>query len=300
MHIYDVVLASAKEFLNPLEGDWRTDQVNLEDQLVIDAFEKLGLKAIREDWASTSFDWSTTKSVLIRATWDYHERFEEFENWVLRTNDSTQLFNSGEAVAWNMDKIYLREMQSQGINIPQTVFFDKNESKDVVRLASSLNWAKFIVKPCISAGGRETHLFTISEIQEKSEFIHSLFAQEDMMIQEFQHNIVSQGEVSIIMFGDQYSHAVIKNAKPGDFRVQDDFGGSVRNYVPSNEEIEFAKACIAACPFETAYARVDYFKDNRGQLALGELEIIEPELWFRQCETAADLLARTIKNRLQG
>ena len=119
-----------------------------------------------------------------------------------------------------------------------------------------------------------------------------------MMLQEFQENIVSEGEMSLMLFDGEYSHAVLKIAKPGDFRVQDDYGGSVHDYKPSTAEIEFAKKVIHACPELPTYARVDIFKDNYGKWALAELEIFEPELWFRNRHEAASVLAGIIKSKV--
>ena len=42
------------------------------------------------------------------------------------------------------------------------------------------------------------------------------------------------------------------------------------------------------------FARVDLVWDNNGELALSELELIEPELWFRFNAEAADELAEGI------
>ncbi|MEO0438812.1 MAG: hypothetical protein AAF098_18120, partial [Pseudomonadota bacterium] len=65
-------------------------------------------------------------------------------------------------------------------------------------------------------------------------------------MQPFQHRIVSEGEVSMMVFNGQFTHAVLKKAKAGDFRVQDDFGGTVDDYTPTEEEIEFAKNTVRA------------------------------------------------------
>ena len=96
----------------------------------------------------------------------------------------------------------------------------------------------------------------------------------------------------------EFSHAVLKIAKPGDFRVQDDFGGTVHDYSPSAEQIAFAKSVVHAAPELPIYARVDIFRDNEGNWALAELEIFEPELWFRLDPTAAHTLAKTIKDKV--
>lgn len=82
--------------------------------------------------------------------------------------------------------------------------------------------------------------------------------------------------------------------------VQDDFGGSVNMYSPTDEEIIFAENTAKACVELPIYSRVDIFTDNDKKIALSELELIEPELWFRFFPQAAKTLASDIKNRLEA
>ena len=126
----------------------------------------------------------------------------------------------------------------------------------------------------------------------------SLIINESMMLQPFQNNIIIKGEISMILIDGIYTHAILKKAKVGDFRVQDDFGGSVHNYIPTDEEITFAENAIKTCPELPVYARVDIFTDNDNKIALSELELIEPELWFRHNPEAANKLAKAIKLKL--
>ena len=119
-----------------------------------------------------------------------------------------------------------------------------------------------------------------------------------MIFQNYMTNIVEEGEISLIMIGGEHTHSVKKKAKKGDFRVQDDHGGTVENYKPSNEEIKFAQRCIEKCPERTLYARVDIIYDNENKLALNELELIEPELWFREYPKSAEILADKVNNYL--
>ena len=102
----------------------------------------------------------------------------------------------------------------------------------------------------------------------------------------------------MMVFNGKFTHAILKKAKAGDFRVQDDFGGSVSDYSPTNEEITFAENTVKACPELPIYARVDIFTDNNTKIALSELELIEPELWFRHHPEAATVLAEAIKLKL--
>ena len=99
----------------------------------------------------------------------------------------------------------------------------------------------------------------------------------------------------MMIINGTFTHAVLKIAKKGDFRVQDDFGGSVHEYNPTKTEIAFAENAVKACHELPIYARVDIFTDNKGDIALADLELIEPELWFRNYPEAADLLASAIK-----
>ena len=97
-----------------------------------------------------------------------------------------------------------------------------------------------------------------------------------------------------MIIGGEYSHAVLKRAKPGDYRVQDDFGGTVRLYEPRKPELDFARRVILSLPFSPVYARIDIILDNAGEIALSELELIEPEMWFRLKKSAPRRLARAI------
>jgi hypothetical protein len=97
-----------------------------------------------------------------------------------------------------------------------------------------------------------------------------------------------------MIINGEFTHAILKTAKAGDFRVQDDFGGTVKNYEPSALELEFAQEVVSKCETVPYYGRVDMLWDNDGNPALGELEIIEPEMWFRFFPKSAHKLADVI------
>ena len=101
-----------------------------------------------------------------------------------------------------------------------------------------------------------------------------------------------------MVFGGKYTHAVLKQAKKGDFRVQDDFGGSIAIYNPDKEMIELAEKSVKTMSPIPAYARVDVIWNNKSELVVSELELIEPELWFRYNPHAADVLAKYINGLL--
>ena len=121
-----------------------------------------------------------------------------------------------------------------------------------------------------------------------------------MLFQEYLKNITLNGEISLIMIGGEYTHAVKKMAKKGDFRVQDDHGGIVEKYDSNNTEIEFAKNVLKKCPYNPIYARIDIVYDNQDIPSLSELELIEPELWFRNNPNAAEKLAGQVLNLISS
>ena len=79
----------------------------------------------------------------------------------------------------------------------------------------------------------------------------------NLLVQEFQKTFLSHGEFSLIVIGGKYTHAVIKRVKKGDYRVQDDYGGSVERYIAPNEMVGFAESIISKCDPIPFYARVD-------------------------------------------
>lgn len=292
----DVVILTDNRYIDPEKTDWYINQVLLEDKLLQTALEKQGLIVCKKDWADPNFDWASTKHAIFRTTWDYFERFDEFFSWLEITKHKTNFINSSEIINWNVDKHYLADLSKKGINIAQTLFIEKGDSITLSKLFKKTNWKEAVIKPAISGAARHTYRISENNYKKYEQIFQKLIANECMLFQEFLDNIIIKGEVSLIMIGGKYTHAVKKIAKKGDFRVQDDHGGKVKEYIPIKEEILFAENCLTVIPFSPIYARVDIVYDNKKQPSLSELELIEPELWFRNNKESAALLAKEIFN----
>ena len=293
---YDFTILTDNRWVNPKRINDYTSNVLLEDRLLLEALERKHFKVNRKSWDDKSFDWSSTKFVIFRTTWDYFERFHEFNKWLKGVQNKTGLINPRELILWNIDKHYLNDLEKKGIPIPPTIFIENNDSRSLTEIAKSTSWKKFILKPVVSGGAYNTFMLEKKDLEEHEHIFRKLIEKEAMMLQEFQENIFEMGEVSLMIFGGKYSHAVLKKAKQGDFRVQDDFGGTLHDYEPKQKEIDIAEACILACPQLPLYARVDIMWDNNKEPIIGELEMIEPELWFRRNDNSADKLADAIAN----
>lgn len=292
--MYDITILTDRRYVDPVERNDYVDNVLLEDKLLQLALEKKGLNVFRTNWDNADFNWATTRYAIFRTTWDYFDRYEEFVQWMKAVEKQTVLLNSKELIQWNIDKHYLGELSNKGINIPSTVFIEKGENRSLESVIDETTWDEFILKPVISGAARNTFRIKRSEISDYELKFRTFISQESYMVQEFQQNILTQGEISLMVFGGKFSHAVRKIAKPGDFRVQDDFGGTVQGYDPDKEEIAFAEMVVEKINPKPIYARIDVFNDNNGNPAIGEVELIEPELWFRMKDGSADLLANTI------
>lgn len=293
---YDIVLLTQKEYVNPSQITPYVQNILTEDSLLTSALEQKGFKVARTFWDNDAFDWTETRFALFRATWDYFHRFEEFHLWLKRCAPTVDFINPYSVIQWNMDKHYLGQLKEKGINIPPTLFIEKGEVVQLRDLIQQKGWNKAILKPAIAGGARHTYLFDRESAADYQEVFEQLLANESMLLQEFQKNIVSKGEVSFMVFGGRYSHSILKKAKTGDFRVQDDFGGSVHPYEASMEERQFVEQVIAQCDELPVYARVDVMWDNKNQLCVSELEMIEPELWFRTDRHAAQAMANAVSD----
>lgn len=291
----DIVVLTEDKYINPTEINTYNSNVLLEDQLVLNALIKEGLVAVRKSWSDPDFDWNTTKFILFRTTWDYFDRYDEFSDWLVDVSKKTTLLNSARIINWNIDKHYLTDLKENGIHVCETHFIEQGSNITLVELHQQLGWQKTVLKPCISGAARHTYKLELVTLEQHEAIFQDLIANEAMMLQPFQENILTKGEYSFIVIDGVYSHAVLKIAKPGDFRVQDDFGGTVHNHIATSEQIEFAENAVKACIEQPMYARVDVIIDNNNKLAISEIELIEPELWFRNNPNAATLLAKALK-----
>jgi glutathione synthase/RimK-type ligase-like ATP-grasp enzyme len=206
----------------------------------------------------------------------------------------TTLINPKSLIYWNIDKHYLQDLEKLGVRIPPTLFIEQKDNRSLEEIIASSTWEEFILKPAISGAARHTYKISRDEITNYESQFSELIANESMLIQEYQKQITTKGEIAFMVFGGKFSHAILKKAKSGDFRVQDDFGGTIETYIPNNAEIQFAESVIGKIQPVPVYARVDAIWDNTDQLCIGEVELIEPELWFRMDSNSADKCAKAI------
>jgi glutathione synthase/RimK-type ligase-like ATP-grasp enzyme len=293
MHSFDVALLTDRRYIADVAAadDWYLGNILADDRLLQAALARRGLTSVRVDWADPEVDWSRFRCAVFRTTWDSFERFGEFTAWLRRVERLTRLCNPLPLVRWNVDKHYLADLADRGIPVTPSRFLERGSSVTLAEALAESGWDEAVIKPCVSGAARHTYRVNRLTADQHQPLLARLLAQEAMMLQPFQADVARTGEDTLMVFGGRYSHAVRKVAKPGDFRVQDDHGGTVHEYRPTNEQIALAERAIVACSPPPVYGRIDLVRDNDGRLAVMELELIEPELWLRRSPPAADRFA---------
>jgi glutathione synthase/RimK-type ligase-like ATP-grasp enzyme len=268
----DVVLATARELPHGPEP---------ETPLLVSALQERGLDAVMAPWGSEAS--LQGRLVVIRTTWDYTDKREEFLAWARDVDAVTRLLNPLDVIEWNSHKSYLLDLAYAAVPVIPTALVAKNASAADQLGALHEYEGEVVIKPAVSVGAIGT-ILTGALSTEAAEHLRSLTEVGDALVQPFEPTVVD-GEVSLIYFGGELSHSVRKVPADGDYRVQIFHGGTVEPHVATVEEQAVAAVALAAVTTELAYARVDLVPTSRGP-AVMELELIEPQL-FLEADAAA-------------
>lgn len=265
------------------------------------AFDALGAAAQPVPWGTPWADIDADLCV-IRTPWDYFERAEDFLRWV--ESSPVPVVNPGAVLRWNHHKGYLLELQDAGVaRIPSTASLPEGGVRPTSadELLERVAAERAVVKPAVSAGAFQT---TVIEPGDRIEWTDE--HRGDFLVQAFVDKVEEIGEWSLTYFGGRFSHAVLKKAKDGDFRVQDDHGGSVHVHGAPDalrsaaDGIVAGTAQLLGLERPLVYARVDLVEVPYGPPLLMELELIEPELFLRADPGAPGRFARACLDSQAG
>jgi glutathione synthase/RimK-type ligase-like ATP-grasp enzyme len=274
-----------------------TDYADLkvDDRLLREELEGRGCEGISVVWDEDGVDWGGFDFCLVRSTWDYHEKYDDFLNWARQVEAVTALQNPAAVIAWNSDKTYLRELAAQGVRTVPTVWVARGEEVDLEEVLAGQGWDKAVVKPVVDLGAKNLHRVRPGE---GSGALESVLRRHDAMVQPFLPSLEEQGELSLIYIAGELSHAVRKRPAAGDFRVQSIWGGTFSSAEPNAAQLELAERALAQLDEVPLYARVDLVTDLDGAPCLIELELIEPNLYLSTNPTAAARLADAVMAHL--
>lgn len=276
------------------------------DRPLIAALEQRGARVQRPVWHDHDVRWDAFDLALVRTTWDYTSRRDEFVAWATRAGEATRLWNPPEVIRWNTHKSYLLELEDRGAPVVPTAWLAQGDRVDLDVLLTRRGWARAVVKPAVGASSEGLLLVAAGEARERGEdadvvagqaHLDGLLARGDVMVQPFLDGVAVSGELSVVVIDGDVSHAVRKVPVGGEFRVQEEFGGRNQAVSVDPEVAALARWTVESTGVELLVARVDLLEDAAGTLQLAELEATEPDLYLDVAPQAAGRLADAILRR---
>lgn len=269
-----------------------SDDANLRAELAA-----RGLEARPAIWTDASIDWATFSLCVLRSTWDYFHRVDEFAQWIARVATATSLWNPASVVLPNLDKTYLRALAAQGVPIVATEWIAPGV--DVRALLDARGFQRVVLKPSVSGNAHRTVRATLGDAAQQARALFDA-GERALMVQPYLEAIEREGELSLVFIDGALSHAVRKSPAAGDFRVQEGHGGTTTRVTPSDEARSVATRALAAIGERTLYARADLVRDASGALVVMELELTEPSLYFALAPEGAARFADAIAAELHA
>jgi len=287
--------------------------------LLRSALERLGVVISEVDWDDPGADWGAHDLVVIRSTWDYMPRRDEFVKWAHRVESVTRLANPAEVLAWNTDKHYLAELAGAGVPIVATSFVEPDgpggdpvDLAEILRSMSEAASGGFVVKPAISAGSKDTARYASpsedpTAVDSGSEHMDALRrAGRSVMVQPYMSRVDTDGETGLVFFDGRFSHAFRKGPllEVGAGPVTGLFAPEVIDpRTPSRSELDLADSVMETIRERSGrdllYARVDLVPDDAGNPVLQELELTEPSFFLTTEPDAADRIASAIRTAIE-
>jgi glutathione synthase/RimK-type ligase-like ATP-grasp enzyme len=248
-------------------------------------------------WTDTG-DLSGFSLILPLLAWGYQRDVAGWYALLDRLErEALPVANPARVLRWNSDKAYLAEMAAAGVPTVPTMMREAMNDAALDSARSLFATNRLVIKPPVSGGADGTFLIGASDP------LPTEAVGRRMLIQPYLPAIAAEGEMSLFFFGGRYSHAISKHPANGDFRVQEQFGGSERRIDPPAEALALAETVFAATEelmhqAPLTYARVDMLRDEDGNFRLMELEAIEPSLFLHFAGDQDALLADAVRARI--
>ncbi|MCC5575088.1 hypothetical protein IMZ11_05470 [Microtetraspora sp. AC03309] len=257
-----------------------------ERETALAAWLGAGVEGTPVRWDDQDVDWSSFDAAVVRSTWDYIDRRDEFVAWAHRTGEGTRLLNPATVLEWNTDKTYLRDL---GVPTVPTHWSDEGIPE----------WDEYVVKPAISAGARHT-IRTADRAVAEAHAAELVRQGRTVMVQPYLDTVEHEGELSLLYFGGQFSHAVRRHPMLAGGGQELDLNNRATLRDPDTDQFEVAELVLSKVSEELLYARVDLVRMPDGEPVLIELELTEPYLFLRYELDAPDLFANALVSMLRG
>jgi hypothetical protein len=270
----------------------RIPEPDLDEPLLLAELAGAGIEGRVLAWDDDAAPFAEHDVVVLRSTWNYYRRVDDFVAWVAKTGKTTPVLNPPSVVAWNAKKTYLSELEQRGIDIVPTEFVREHTARSVRELLDARGWDEVVIKPVVSAGSFRTERFSRASVPAAQSFLDALVTDRDAMVQRWMPSVETYGERSLVWIDGVVTHAIRKTPRFA--------GGSEQvsgEVAVADDERAFAERALAPFADELLYARVDMVRDGDGTLRIMELELIEPSLFFLQSKPALQRFVSALARR---
>lgn len=301
----DVLLVSC-DLIEELKLD--TETVLLEKVL-----EKRGIQTRLVTWENQSIQWNEAPLAINRVVSSYMFNPDKFVDWSKKVEKHTTLWNSSPVIEWNIHKKYLLKLIDSGIPVPETKYIPQTTQETISEILDEFPFNDFVLKPCICNGSiglkrfqkdsadLETHYNNLIThgYKQDFEFTDDIFEYSpgDILIQRYVPEIKTHGEASLFYFGGEFSHAVLKKPKPGDFRAHTIWGAAADHYTPREKEIDVGLNSLEVVGHPIEFARIDLIPIRPVPLII-EVELLDPFFFFEFVKGTVELYADHIESFL--
>ena len=268
-------------------GDYVTDY-----DLSYGPMAERGWQVEAVQWLDPTIDWDSFDAVYICTPWDYTEHVDQFLAVLAAIEGSrAHLVNPLALTHWSLQKTYLRDLEARGAAIVPSLWFDDIDTERIAEWFEQIGSDTLVIKPVVGVNADDAYVLKKPLDSALVDHLAETFAARPFFVQPFAKNIRDEGEYSLFFFGSEYSHAILKTPKPGDFRVQEEHGATIQSVTPDAELIKTAEQVLALVEPEPMYVRVDFVRGNDGRFWVMELELIEPSLYLRMDDRAPERFA---------
>jgi glutathione synthase/RimK-type ligase-like ATP-grasp enzyme len=256
--------------------------VHLDEDLppLVAALEAAGVDPAVVVWDDATVPWASFDLAVVRSTWDYVPRRDEFLAWAEATAEVVPLVNPPAVLRWNTDKRYLQDLADAGVPVVPTSFVQPGGELHVPE-------GEVVVKPVIGAGSMDTERY---QHERQAEAIaHARRLLDDgraVMVQPYLAAVDDEGETALVYIDGVFSHAIRKGPilrTDGTVFVEGLYAEEhIEPRQPSDEELAVARLALEAVPGDSAplYARVDVVPGPDTAPVVLEMELAEPSLFF--------------------
>lgn len=277
----------------------RARGLDSDEPLLLAALDDLDPDVEVMDWDRAA-DWTAYDLAVIRSTWDYARRHEEFLSWAAATGELTHLHNPVAMLSWNTDKRYLSQLAESGLPVIDTTFLAPGTEWPCTELTHSV-----VVKPSVSAGGQDTARYDADQLAHAREHVARLHAEHRIaMVQPYLQAVEHSRETALVYIGATFSHAAAKGALLGDGAAETGLfaAETVTARTPTPAERALGDATmtwLSGSAFGAPlYARVDLLPDAQGMPRILEVELTEPSLFLETDRDCATRFAAAIRSQL--